>query len=242
MTLAAFRNHRIPAASWWILSALWVPQVVQGQGNFYEYGICACTPNSYDFFLDFSLKCPTMEELELVLEDGIETAECAVVSSLPGDNVTDFVPASAQFLEIVELRQDNTVAVQESIQGNFLDGDVFRYLSFSEALEDIQDANDIPKTLQFTILGQNRNGKNITNVVIIEFNNNCDAYPVIQSNHKAGWIRFVSTTIMDSVRRGMQNLTYLTSMNFRWIPPLQILSYAVHTVQRSCQIKHRQSL
>ena len=176
----------------WLSSAFWIFRVAQGQGNFYEFGICACTPNSYDFYLDFSLKCPTTEELELVLENGIQTAECAVVPASSGDNVTDLVPASAQSVEIVELRQDNTVAVQESIQGNFLDGDAFRYVSFSETLDDITEANSIPRTLQLTILGQNRNGENIKNVVVIEFNNDCDSYPVFQPDNTAGWLRFVS--------------------------------------------------
>lgn len=190
--MTPLRHDNKPTAILRLLSAFWISRVALGQGNFYEFGICACTPRSYDFYLDFSLKCPTTEELELVLEDGIQAAECAIVPSIAGDNVTDLIPASAQSLEIMELKQDNTVAVQESIQGNFLDGDAFRYVSFSETVEDILEGNDIPKTLHLTILGKNSKGENITNVVVIEFSNDCNAYPVFQTNNTAGWIRFVS--------------------------------------------------
>lgn len=212
------RNHKNKSTvCLWILSAFWMTlRAAYGQGNFYEFGICACTPNRYDFRLDFSLKCPTTEELELVLEDGVVTAECAVVPTKPGEKIADLMPASAQSLEITELRQDNSIAVQESIEGDFLDGDAFRYVSFAETLEEIQEANDIPKTLQFTIQGKNRNGEKITNVVVIEFNNDCDSYPVIRSNNTAGWIRFVSTRYASSQQRNSvleycRSLTYCIS-------------------------------
>lgn len=187
-----FRNRQSAFFSVVVVAASLSSQsVVEGQGLFSGFGICACTPSVYDFQLDVSLECPISEALDLILEEGIESAECAIVPADSGDN-EDTLPVSIHSINIEELRQDKTVAVSQSIQGDFRDGDAFRYISLSSDLEDIRGAVDLPKTLQFKISGKNVDGDEIYNTVVIEFTNDCDAYPVIQAGHTAGWIRFVS--------------------------------------------------
>ena len=99
---------------------------VDAQGSFFEFGICACTPSSYDFRLDFTQGCPTKEAIELILEPGIESAECAVVPTNSSINVSDLMPISIHSISVQELKQDNTVSVSQTVEGDFREGDAFR--------------------------------------------------------------------------------------------------------------------
>jgi hypothetical protein len=161
------------------------------QGIIATSGVCACTPSIYEFMLDVLHGCPSAEAVDLILELGIESAECAVVPTTTDDS-KNLVPVSVHTITVEEFKQDNTIAVSQSIQGAFQDGDAFRYISISSDLEDIEGAVDLPRTLQFKISGKNQDGKDILNTIVIEFTNDCEVYPVIQRDHTAGWIRFVS--------------------------------------------------
>jgi hypothetical protein len=157
-----------------------------------ESGICACTPSIYDFQLDLTQGCPGPEAVDLILEPGIESAECAVVPTISGD-VKYLVPISVHTITVEELKQDNIIAVSQSVEGDFRDGDAFRYISISSDLDDIEGAVDLPKSLQFILSGKNQDGQDISNTIVIEFTNDCEAYPVIEEDQTAGWIRFVSS-------------------------------------------------
>jgi hypothetical protein len=161
------------------------------QEIFVESGVCACTPSIYDFKLDVSHGCPSAEAVDLILELGIESAECAVAPTTTDDS-KDLVPVSVHTITVEEFKKDNTLAVSQSVQGAFQDGDSFRYISISSDLGDIEGAVDLPKILQFKISGKNKDGKDILNTIVIGFTNDCEVYPVIQRDHTAGWIRFVS--------------------------------------------------
>ena len=54
---------------------------------------------------------------------------------------------------------------------------------------------DLPKTLQFHLFGNNQNGDELSNMIVIEFTNDCQSYPVIQEGHSAGWVTFVSLSL-----------------------------------------------
>jgi hypothetical protein len=159
---------------------------------FVESGICACSPSVYDFQLDMSQGCPFVEAVDLILEVGIESAECAIVPT-ESDDVKDLVPVLIHTITVEEFKQDNTIAVSQSVQGDFRDGDAFRYISISSDLDDIRGVVDLPRTLQLKLSGKNQDGQDISNTIVIEFTNDCEIYPVIQAHDTAGWIRFVSS-------------------------------------------------
>lgn len=77
---------------------------VNAQGSFSEFEICSCTPSQYDFQLDVLNGCPTNEAIDLILEAGIESAECAVVPIQSDSNTTDLIPTSIQTITVQELR------------------------------------------------------------------------------------------------------------------------------------------
>jgi hypothetical protein len=189
--LYSFRHLQSTLFAVVVAAILLTKRLTFAQGSFFDFSICACTPSTYDFQLDVSQGCPTTEAIDLVLEAGVESAECEVTAT-NSTTVTDLVPISIESITVEELRQDNTVAVSQSVQGDFRDGDAFRYISISSDLEDIRGAIDLPKILQFNLTGKNIDGDRVSNIVVIVFTNDCEAYPVIQAGHSAGWIRFVS--------------------------------------------------
>ena len=160
--------------------------------------VCSCSPSVYDFTIDFSLSCPIGEPLELILEDGIDSAECAIT---PNDttNITQqsLIPTAITTIMIREIGQNNTVLVEQSITGKFMHGDSFRYITYLASTTSTGDDNNtnIPKVIQFDFTAQNVFGEDIMAVFLIEFANDCTSYPIIQTGHTGGWIRFVSTAL-----------------------------------------------
>jgi hypothetical protein len=137
------------------------------------------------------LTCPTNEPLELILEDGIESVECAITPSSTSAVTQDHLtPTSVSSIIIKETRRNNTVIDQQSITGIFFSGDSFRYVSSTATSPTA--TKDIPKVLQFDFTGQNVFGEPIAAIFLIEFTNDCTSYPIIQPGHFGGWIRFVS--------------------------------------------------
>ncbi|KAG7354965.1 hypothetical protein IV203_004321 [Nitzschia inconspicua] len=174
-----------------VVAILCTKFTIEAQESFFDFGICACTPSTYDFQLDVSQGCPATEPVGLIRGAGVESVECSVVST--SSETIDLVPASIQSIMVQELRQDNTVAVSQSIEGDFRDGDAFRYISVSADLEDIRGAVDIPKILRFDISGTNEDGDEVSHTMVMKFTNDCETYPVIQAGGRAGWIRFLET-------------------------------------------------
>jgi hypothetical protein len=86
------------------------------------------------------------------------------VSPFGNPAVEDLVPVAVQSIDILELGQDLSVLVQESIEGNFGDGDTFQYVSIAANPNNITGNVDIPRALQLNILGVNANEEPIINV------------------------------------------------------------------------------
>ena len=161
----------------------------QTLGQIIGEDICACTPSTYEFTLDFSLSCPPVNVTQ---GDAILRSGCLVNSINPGGDEDDLVPVAIDSIDVVELDQDLTVIVQENIEDDFEDGDSFSYTSFAADPDNIMTSRDLPKALQVNLYGVNQGGDEIVNSWIIQFTNSCDGYPVFLEGQSAGWVTFVS--------------------------------------------------
>ncbi len=152
--------------------------------------ICACSPRTYEFTLDFSLTCPPVN---ITLGDGVEATSC-LVSPFGAPNVVDLVPVSVEGIDILELGQNLRVVAQTDVDGDLFDGDTFVYTSVVADPESIEIVHEVPRALQLNIVGVNADGDRIINVFIVTFTNTCGNYPIFQEGQSAGWTRFVSRT------------------------------------------------
>jgi len=148
--------------------------------------ICACSPRSYEFTLDFSLTCPPVN---ITLGDGIAATSC-LVSPFGRPNVADLVPISVRSIDVLELGQNLRVVAQTDINDVFLDGDSFTYTSVVADPDSIEEAQQIPRALQINMVGTNEEGGEIINVFIVTFSNECGSYPLFEEGESAGWARF----------------------------------------------------
>ena len=152
-----------------------------------SYFVCPCAPSTYEFTLDFSLTCTSGNS---ILGDGVAETECSVspfeVNSSVNPVVSDFAPETVQFIEIIEFDQYNSILKEEMIEGDFKDGDTFSFISNAGR------GVNIPKRIQFSILGKNKDGQGLINIYIITFTNSCEAFPVLSDGQSVGWTRFVS--------------------------------------------------
>merc|ERR1712183_686116 len=106
--------------------------------------------------------------------------------------IIDFVPVSVQSIGIIEMNQNLQVVNQEYVEGNFVDGDSFSYISYAAIPGMIVNAEDLPRGIQIDIKGVNKDGEAIMNMYLITFKNSCGVYPVISEGQSFGWTRFVS--------------------------------------------------
>jgi hypothetical protein len=174
--------------SWWGTFGLLTTLLTgaSGQGS----DVCVCAPSSYEFVFDFNLFCPPVN---ITLGDAVEQTACSV-GPFGSQDVTELVPVSVQNIDILELGQDLRVLVQETVEGNFGNGDSFRYESITTIPGEITDDLYIPRAIQVNIVGVNVNDEPIINVFLITFTNRCDTYPVLVDGHSIGWTFLVSNS------------------------------------------------
>jgi hypothetical protein len=177
---------------WWATFGLLTTLLTGVSGQ--DLDICACTPSSYEFVFDFNLFCPPVN---ITLGDAVEETSCSV-GPFGSQDVTDLIPVSVQNIDILELGQDLRVLVQEKIEGNFVNGDSFRYQSITNEPGAITTPLDIPRAIQLNIVGVNVNDEPIINVLIITFTNDCNSYPVLVNGQNVGWTFFVSISLRHS--------------------------------------------
>ena len=168
--------------------AVLVTSFVIANGQEIGTDICACSPRSYEFTLDFSLTCPPVN---ITIGDSIVATSC-IVSPFGNPSVEDLVPVSVEDIDILELGQNLRVVAQTDINGILVDGDKFTYTSVVADPENIMDPEQTPRALQINTVGINAQGDRIINVFIVTFTNDCGSYPLFHEGQSAGWTRFVS--------------------------------------------------
>lgn len=173
--------------------------------------ICACSPSSISFQLNFSGVCPPVE---IVGAQGAVAATFCQISPLGDgdsqDQTDDLVPVTVYEITAIELGQNfqvigNTATLfpdpENPTEEALSDGDEVTFTSIidtsrTEELEffDQNEKNNIPKVLQINIFGKNKDGDQIVNFFAISYSNNCSAYEVIEEGSSAGWTDVVSST------------------------------------------------
>jgi hypothetical protein len=163
--------------------------LLKTSGQLIGSDICSCAPSKYEFKFDFSLFCPPVN---ITQGDAVTSTSC-MVSPFENPSVGDLVPVAVQEIVILELDQNLDVLAREEILDNFKDGDTFSYSSYAAEPGKIVDPLNVPRAIQFNIVGINALEQAITNIVVITFSNSCQVYPVLIPGQYAGWVRFVSS-------------------------------------------------
>jgi hypothetical protein len=126
-----------------------------------------------------------------MIGDAVDNVSC-LISPFGSGDTTDLLPNQVNQIQILELGQDMSVLVRQTVDGEFLEDYVFDYVSITNEPEGISGSQDIPRGLQISLIGENASGQALISVFIITFTNRCDAYPVLVENESAGWAVFVS--------------------------------------------------
>jgi len=160
--------------------------------NAQEIGVdlCACQPSTYEFVFNFSLTCDDRN----VGGPGVQDAAC-VLNTEGEQNVTDFTPVIVTRILVLELNQDFGVIAQTPIVGEYTNGSIFRYTSVI-ASQDVStlEPEDVPKGLQLSMAGRNKDEQDLVNFWLILYDNDCGVYPVILEGQRIGWTILVSLT------------------------------------------------
>lgn len=187
-------RQRQPNSSWLkSVFLLLLAVILRSTGQQIGIDVCSCAPSEYEFQFDFALFCPP---INITQGDAVTSTSC-MVSPFEDPSVGDLVPVAVQEIVVLELDQNLDVLVREEINGNFKDGDTFSYSSVAAEPGSIVEPRNLPRAIQFNIVGINIFDQAITNIVVITFSNSCQAFPVLIPGQFAGWVRFVSVQSVD---------------------------------------------
>ena len=150
--------------------------------------ICACTPPTYEFTLNFDLTCDNT----FVPSSGVAEFECVVQPFQTGATI-DLRPARVETIDFVEYDQSNRRLAEASIFDPIGNGETITYTSYSANPGDVTTPT-VPKALQITMLAQNSVGQPLLMTWLIAFTNSCATYPVITVGNQIGWTEIVSMT------------------------------------------------
>jgi hypothetical protein len=179
--------------------------VVQAQSN----GTCVCQPGVIEFTLDFALGCDNRTIVPGL--PGIEDALC-VVTSTGGSPTFDNVPVSVSAITVNEIDFNLNPLKTENFTGSFMSGDTFTYEAFSVTNTDSVANGTIPNGLQVSITGLNADNEEIINNFVVLFTNDCDIYPVLDTDSTIGWTSLVCTYIPHVMSR--HNIAILLLSHF----------------------------
>jgi hypothetical protein len=148
---------------------------------------CACSPSAIEFTFDFSGTC----ENNSIAGPGIADTNCSI-SPFASANVIDFVPSFLTTIDVIELGQNLQIVKQTTSSQDFFNGDTFRYESIVRDPDDLADA-ELPRAIEFSAVGRNRQNEQIFLIWIVSFSNDCQTFPVFSSpNQSIGWTILVS--------------------------------------------------
>lgn len=182
-------RRRAPSVPWILLLVVLLLGSVLPTAHSQTVGteICACQPATYEFTLDFDLTCDDTN----VGGPGINASACVLNTDVEL-NVTNFRPNIVTTIQILELNQDFEVLAQTPLEGEFADGDTFRYTSIIAGQVGELDPADIPRGFQLSMAGRNSNEEDLVNFWLIIYDNNCGVFPVVLEGQQIGWTIFVS--------------------------------------------------
>eukprot|EP00522_Entomoneis_paludosa_P007484 CAMPEP_0172458958 /NCGR_PEP_ID=MMETSP1065-20121228/30259_1 /TAXON_ID=265537 /ORGANISM="Amphiprora paludosa, Strain CCMP125" /LENGTH=571 /DNA_ID=CAMNT_0013213461 /DNA_START=118 /DNA_END=1833 /DNA_ORIENTATION=- len=148
--------------------------------------ICACSPATYTFRLDFGLDACDSPKIQD--QSFVENVTCSFAPSMANR------PERVSLIEITELGQDGSPVSSDSAEGNFPDGTSFTYISH------LNNANlsqtELPKSIIGLLIGVTSSGEQVVNEWSVSFTNECGAsFPVLQAGDQIGWLEITGTTL-----------------------------------------------
>jgi len=141
--------------------------------------LCSCSPSSFTFRLDFSLKCLPVNANPT---SGVNNVWCEIS---PGDEK----PVEINRITIFELKKDLTVLRKTHLPRlNLSDGDTYSFKSIVSEATGMSslDELDIPWGLQVELKGVNAADDKIMSSFIVEYSNRCDVEP-FSVKESFGW-------------------------------------------------------
>jgi len=174
------------ASQWRLLVGLLLTVVGRGLTKAQEIGtdLCACQPSVYEIVLDFDSTCGNSN---VVRGPGIKETACTVEPP----NADDMVIVEATTILISELDPDLQIIQQVNLTGTFENGDKATYESITAQDAGSLTPDTIPAGLQISVIGVNAEGTELINLWVVLFTNDCESYPVIESEMQIGWTVFV---------------------------------------------------
>jgi hypothetical protein len=122
--------------------------------------------------------------------EGVSNAVCTV-TPLGGENVTDLVPVVVNFITILEVDQQAEVIGREFLENLTLtSGDSFRYTSVLSNPQNLT-SETIPNGIQLFVRGRNAGNQELTNLLAVEYDNNCSVIANVTPGQQLGWTVFV---------------------------------------------------
>lgn len=185
------RPRSMGISSWIVYASAVALTLLSGRAAAQD--ICACSPSTYTFTLDFSLSCPPVN---VTRNPGITATFCQVSPLGDGNQTIDELePVAVEYIDVLELGQQFEVLSQTNITGVFEDGDSFDYTSITGA--EGYDG-EIPRVVQLNIFALNEFGERVVNFYAISFSNLCDAYPTLEEGGSSGWTKFAALEAPDT--------------------------------------------
>eukprot|EP00543_Licmophora_paradoxa_P002351 CAMPEP_0202449920 /NCGR_PEP_ID=MMETSP1360-20130828/8591_1 /ASSEMBLY_ACC=CAM_ASM_000848 /TAXON_ID=515479 /ORGANISM="Licmophora paradoxa, Strain CCMP2313" /LENGTH=274 /DNA_ID=CAMNT_0049068001 /DNA_START=76 /DNA_END=897 /DNA_ORIENTATION=- len=147
--------------------------------------ICACSPTTFEFELDFSLSCPgTISD-----GNGIDQSDC-FTTNFGTSSPDDTTPVLVNIIQILELNQGRQTLATYSRTGSYETGDTFSYTSLTA--EGVDDISEVPGGLQITLTGENSAGDQLLQNWIIAYTNDCTISPIFDEGDSIGWTSVVT--------------------------------------------------
>jgi hypothetical protein len=175
--------------------------------------ICACLPTTVTFRLNFTIECDETS----VAGPGINETTC-YIETRGNENVTDMVPISVSTVQVLELKEDQSVITGSNFDGGFVDGAEITYTSIVERAPDNITAATLPRGFQLVVTGVNAAEQTLVQTSAIIYTggtlfhrrilvvsifaaylqstlfvlSECGIFPLLEIGEQIGWVVFVS--------------------------------------------------
>lgn len=157
--------------------------------------LCACTPRSYEFTLDFSLTC---DQSNIVAGPGIIATFCLIDPDLILDEVS--------IIEIKERDQSSSTLPGTEVEGPLYDGDTFTYTSAT--IDPSLPGSSLPQSLQLFIGGTSASKQNIEIVLNVAFTNDCSIFPVFDNGGTTPQIGVIKLVRFSAIKKVLHMILF----------------------------------
>lgn len=143
--------------------------------------LCACTPSSYSFILNFALTCP---ETTIARSAGITDIQCTTTPDVALDTVT----AEAYSIQFVELDQNRLILKSLTVDTPVPNGGT---VTFESYIASPQGEGRVPGSLEVGITARDATTSTVYQQWVLQYSNSCTDYPVLSQGEQIGWTSLV---------------------------------------------------